>query len=642
MKFIPQILSVLTIASLTTVIAEEPPKVLFGPGVAGWEKQVFPNGANQPDVSFVTAKDGVEISVQEKGTSGFPGIQIKPETPWNVSAYGRIEASVTNTSQKVMRLSLRVDDSTEETGAATVAVPPGETRTIPVYLAYASSKAKLKSSAITGILIFGSKMPEAQTFRVNSITAAGPADEKPPVDPKNVVTRPANGVIVGPGTSLDLTKQLTAIGTGKATADAGKGLRVEVGGGKADGVTLTPAQGCWNLNDYFQVRVHLTNSGSTPVTPSVRVESKAGPTATVAAAAPIAPGQSADVIVPFAATVPWQGVDVPDMANTEIKKDFKGTPATGTNFVSHRVTGVTILGDETPGAKTLLVSSVAGENPTIELPSWIGQKPPVDGEWIKTFEDNFDGNAVDLTKWNIYAPNFWDKRTHFSKDNAIVKDGTLTLRVEKKTGHHNDDPAAKETDYVTGFADTYGKWVQKYGYFEARLKLPKVPCLWPAFWLMPDRGLGKGDQGARQSTRFGGMEFDIVEQLSAWGSQRFNFAMHWDGYGKTHKATGSGGIYVPADKDGFLVVGLLWTPGSIVLYGNGKECARWTSPRVSNVSSAILLDNVTGGWETEMLDDSQLPGDFVVDYIRVWQRKDLASETDGPRPNKGTPAAPKE
>ncbi|CAN5574847.1 hypothetical protein BH09VER1_BH09VER1_31630 [soil metagenome] len=643
MKLTTLLVSLITFTGLFQLRADEPPKVLFGPEVAGWETLVHPNGANQPDVSFVAAKDGVEISVKEKGTSGFPGIQIKPETPWNVSGYGRIDASVTNTSQKLMRLNMRVDDSTEETGAASMAVPPGETRTIPLYLDYASSKAKLKSSAIIGILIFGTKMPEAQTFRVNSITAAGPAGEKPPVDPKNVVTRPANGVLVGDGVSLDLSKQITPIGSGKAAAEPGKaGLRVDLSGGKADGITVKPVQGYWNLNDYYQVRVHLTNSGSTPVTPSVRVESKDSPTATVAASEPIAPGQSADIVVPFAASVPWQGVDDPDMSVTESKKNFKSTPGTGTTFVSHRVTGVTILGDETTGAKSLDVTSVAGENPTVELPAWIGQRPPVDGEWTKTFEDNFDGNAVDLTKWNIYAPNYWDKRTHFSKDNAIVKDGTLTLRVEKKTGHHNDDPAGKETDYATGFADTYGKWVQKYGYFEARVKLPKAPCLWPAFWLMPDRGLGKGDQGARQSTRFGGMEFDIVEQLSTWGSQRFNFAMHWDGYGKTHKATGSGGIYVPADKDGFIVVGLLWTPGSIVLYGNGKECARWSSPRISSVSSAILLDNVTGGWETEPLDDAQLPGDFVVDYVRVWQRKDLVNETDGPRPNKGTPAAPKE
>ena len=636
-KFLP-LLSILILSGLHPLRAEDavPPRVLFGPEIPGWEKQVAPNGPKQPDVSFTTGKDGVEIAIQAAGGSSFPGVRIQPEKPWDVSANGRIEATVTNPSAKPMRISMRVDDATGETGAATVGVQPGESRTLPVYLDYAA-KAKLKSSAIEAVLIFGTKAPAAQSFRIDRIVAAGPAGEKPPVDPKTAAVKPAKGVLLGEGVPIDAAKQVASIGPAKSSAAPGA-LSLTFAGSPDEGATFKPAVGFWNLNDYFQVRVRMKNTGPSPVTPSVRIESKDGPTEDVPAAAPVAPGQSAEIVVPFAAAVPWEGVDDPDAGNTEIKKDFKGKPGTGTKFVSHRVTGVTVLGDKSPA--TLLVTSIAGENPAaVDLPEWLGKRPPVEGEWKKTFEDNFDGNSIDLTKWNIYAPNFWDKRTHFSKDNTIVKDGTLTLRVERKTGRHNDSPDGKETDYATGFADTYGKWVQRYGYIEARVKLPGAPCLWPAFWLMPDRGLGTGDQGHRQSTKFGGMEFDIVEQLSIWGSQRFNFALHWDGYGATHKATGSGGIYVPADKDGFLVVGLLWTPGLAVLYGNGRELARWNNPRISNVPSAILLDNVTGGWETESLDDSQLPGDFVIDYVRVWQRNDLATPEDGPKPNDGGPSA---
>ena len=40
------------------------------------------------------------------------------------------------------------------------------------------------------------------------------------------------------------------------------------------------------------------------------------------------------------------------------------------------------------------------------------------------------------------------------------------------------------------------------------------------------------------------------------------------------------------------------------------------------------------------MDDAQLPSDFVFDYIRAWQRKDLASPEDGPKPNEGGPLAP--
>jgi len=186
----------------------------------------------------------------------------------------------------------------------------------------------------------------------------------------------------------------------------------------------------------------------------------------------------------------------------------------------------------------------------------------------------------------------------------------------------------------------YGKWTQRYGYFEARLKIPTCPGLWPAFWMMPDRGKELGPQWKRASTHNGGMEFDIMEHLTAWGPYRYNIAFHWDGYDKDHKATGTSNIYAQADKDGFMTVGLLWLPGFAAYYANGKEVARWESERISNVQSYPIFYMVSGGWANVPLDDSQLPADFVIDYIRVWQREDLASPEDGVKPNDGTPKSP--
>jgi beta-glucanase (GH16 family) len=137
------------------------------------------------------------------------------------------------------------------------------------------------------------------------------------------------------------------------------------------------------------------------------------------------------------------------------------------------------------------------------------------------------------------------------------------------------------------------------------------------------------------------MEFDIMETLSIWGPNRHDFGMHWDYYQENHKSCGMFTGYVQPDKEGFITVGMLWTPGLVVMYDNGKEAARWQSPRVSDIPSYFILDLVTGGWEAEPLDDKQLPADFVLDYIRAWQRKDLASLADGYKPNDGTPIPPK-
>ena len=79
------------------------------------------------------------------------------------------------------------------------------------------------------------------------------------------------------------------------------------------------------------------------------------------------------------------------------------------------------------------------------LPDWLGKRPPVDGDWVKTFDEEFDGPAIDQTKWNIYGPNYWDRASHWTKDNLILEGGMAKFRFEKKRGFHNDnsDPKVK-------------------------------------------------------------------------------------------------------------------------------------------------------------------------------------------------------
>ena len=117
-----------------------------------------------------------------------------------------------------------------------------------------------------------------------------------------------------------------------------------------------------------------------------------------------------------------------------------------------------------------------------------------------TFDEEFDAPSIDAKKWNIYGPNYWDKASHWSKDNLILGGGVARLRFEKKRGPHNDDPRTRpqnltgqiESDYACGYLDTYDKWVQRYGYFEARVKLPRVPGLWSSARFIGRRATGCG------------------------------------------------------------------------------------------------------------------------------------------------------
>ena len=601
--------------------------------------------------------EGLAVTLMP-GPEGYPGVVIRPVggTNWDLSAYGHVEATVSNAGTNALTLILQAESEGDwrerPWSADKFTLKPAETRTVAVSFGYdyGAKSAAFKPARISAVRLYTAKTSVERLFRIAALKAAGIAGETPPVDPARVAVRPPRGMLFGPGVAVDAARQLVGRGQARlALADDGKALAVTFSGGREESVTFKPAAGMWNLSDGLEVRVKVRNAGTVAATPGFRLESRRDGQTDYhdVHTRHLEPGEEADVAIPFAARTPWVGVVDKDQEVAAVQqkppRTWGGQPNTGTRYRSNQTTGLTLLSDATPGAKSLQVLSITCGLPALNRPAWLGKRPPVDGDWTLTFEDNFDGDRIDLTRWNVVVPNnYWDKRTHFSRDNVIVRDGKLALRVEHKRGRQNDAADGVETEYATGVATTLGKWTQRYGYFEARVKLPTAPNMFYAFWTMPDRGLAAGPEWKRSSTADGGMEFDIMEGLSAWGIHRHDFGCHWDDYGKKHQGIGADAFYCQADDEGFMVVGMLWEPGRIVLYDNGAETARWESPRISNVQAYLILDHVTGGWETEGMDDTKLPADLVFDWVRAWQRKDLASPGDGAKPNQGTPAAPAE
>lgn len=573
------------------------------------------------------------------GDAGYPGIGIKPRgQAWDLSPFGHVEARITNTGDKAQSIIMRVDNvgdwRKEPWNTESIDLKPGEAGAAKVIFGYQYGMKpgyKLNPSKVVQVMFFTGKVTQPVSFRIESITAAGPAGEKPPVKPQDVRIKPMAGYVLGGGVKIGVAKQIDAKdgAAGEVVTQGDRQvLRLSYPANKNSHLVFyRPPIGRWDFTQVCEVRVKVKNVGATPITPGVRVTSDAyNGTDTVFANAALGPGGGEEIVVRFDPDNVWQGP-----ATTVTKAHSGGVRGTGTNFASDKVDAIQIIAKH-EGQAALLVESVMALATPVQTPAWLGKRPPVEGEWTMTFHDEFDGAAIDRGRWNIYTENYWDKRSHFSKDNVVMGDGLVRLRMEKKTGHENDDPKRKQTNYAVGFLDTYGKWAQRYGYFEARMKVPTAPGLWPAFWMMPDRGPADGPQWQRADTGNGGMEFDIMEHLTRWGPYRYNIAMHWDGYQKEHKSIGSSQVYVQPDQNSFITCGLLWTPGSAVHYCNGKVVARWDNPRISNVPSYPILYLVTGGWDNSPLDDSQLPADFVIDYVRIWQRGDLASEVDGYMP----------
>ena len=589
----------------------------------GAEALVKANGKSEATGFAIVDAGGAKALevVCHAGDESYPGVVIMPGNgnAWDLSAFAFIEVKGTNLSDKPLSLNIRIDNDGDwrdnPWNSNNFAVPAGKTAVGKVYFGFSYGKPayKLDASKVAKILVFTGRSNDERKFGIDAIQASGISGETPAGFIRSV--KPAGGLLAD-FSSGGFAQQLEARGA-EAALSGGALLTKASSGSKERSPSIAckaPQGTSLDLSEFTQVDFNVKNEGPAPLRVVCRVDGRNcdGKDNCAFGEAALQPGERKRVSVPFASGKPWT----------------KGEKGSGSRLSSCDVVGFLVSIDKGSQDAKISIDSVKAGVKTAELPSWLGKRPPVDGDWKLTFEDNFDGNSIDQSKWSFYGPNYWDKQSHWSKDNVIVEGGLAKLRYERKTGFHNDDPKGKRSDYAAGFLESYGKWTQRYGYFEARMKIPSAPGLWPAFWLMPDRGESAGPQWKRQDTANGGMEFDVMENLTRWGANRYNIAMHWDGYMEAHKIGGHDRIYAEPDKDGFITCGLLWIPGLAVYYCNGKEVLRWDDARVSSIQSDMMFTLPQGGWDNNAIDDSKLPADFVIDYVRVWQRADLGALKD--------------
>ena len=221
--------------------------------------------------------------------------------------------------------------------------------------------------------------------------------------------------------------------------------------------------------------------------------------------------------------------------------------------------------------------------------------------WKLVWNDEFDGNKLDETKWNV--PPDAPRRDAWWMRKAISLDGHGCLAIA----------ALKDSDrYVDGCVRTLGHFEHTFGYYVARIQLQEQPGHWSAFWLM-GRGVGKVGNAGRDGT-----EIDIMEK--PWLDDRVQHALHWDGYGKRHKSSGkvSG---VPGVMKGFHTFSLYWSPDEYIFYVDGKETWRTTDGGVCQTPLYIKLSDEIGDWGGD-ISKAELPDRFLVDYVRVYDLLD--------------------
>ena len=225
---------------------------------------------------------------------------------------------------------------------------------------------------------------------------------------------------------------------------------------------------------------------------------------------------------------------------------------------------------------------------------------PVEGNWKLTFEDTFDGDKLDSSKW---IPSYQWGQTHnynayCDPNNVLIEKGLLRLKVEDKPSHGKK--------YTSAVVTSYGKFSQKYGYFEGRFRIPTGKGFWPAFWMLP-------------YPQHWPPEIDIFETIKDDPQIHMNY--HWNDQG--HKSRGKAWT-----EDGFSyskefhTYGLLWESDKIVWYIDGVERARFTDARVIVSEPMYLLINfgIDARWPGQCDATTPFPSYYECDAIRVYQR----------------------
>jgi beta-glucanase (GH16 family) len=99
------------------------------------------------------------------------------------------------------------------------------------------------------------------------------------------------------------------------------------------------------------------------------------------------------------------------------------------------------------------------------------------------WQDEFEGIQLDTTRWVFdlgRGNNGWGNAElqYYTKrsENVKVADGRLIITARKES--------YEGAFFTSARIKTKGKFEKQYGWFEARIKLPKGQGMWPAFWML--------------------------------------------------------------------------------------------------------------------------------------------------------------
>lgn len=243
------------------------------------------------------------------------------------------------------------------------------------------------------------------------------------------------------------------------------------------------------------------------------------------------------------------------------------------------------------------------------------------GNWELVWNDEFDYEGLpDSTKWSYDTEgNAWgwgNNEAQFytseDKDNAWVSNGMLTITANKEK--------AGDKDYTSARLITKGKGDWLYGRFEIRAKLPTGKGTWPAIWMLPT------------DWEYGGWpasgEIDIMENVG-YDPDTIVGSAHTQAYHHTIGTHKNARIGCTDSYKVFHTYALEWEKDEYRIYlddihyftfkNEHKTFKEWPFDKRFHLLLNLAIGGNWGG--AQGIDDTLFPHKFIVDYVRVYQKK---------------------
>lgn len=293
-----------------------------------------------------------------------------------------------------------------------------------------------------------------------------------------------------------------------------------------------------------------------------------------------------------------------------------------------------------------------------------------------TFSDEFNGSSINGNRWNtqlrwdgefngerdeyrvineenqFYVNIYSDDQDHLNfvvpQHNPFEFDGSrLAIRAVRnplktnnnKKGHGPLREMVAQQDFLSGSLTTYDKFTQKYGYFEARIRIPSHVGTFPAFWLHHQK---RKYEGTRRT------EIDIMENLGHAPWYIYN-SFHY--FNNVSASFGGDPVFVKPQPEGQIFTGtdysqnyhtyaVEWEPGRVTWFIDGQKVSELFNSAVDYEELYIIMNLAIGGLWTNFPTSSGGLGrdsnDFFptqndlnnfanpaleIDYVRVYKRQ---------------------